>query len=188
MSKSTPAERARKCFALAASTEHAGERDAAIARGMAIVEKNNLNPNHFEIPGRAKPTQRAAGSGFAGFATGGSFQFGSEALRAAVDAMQADFARAAARAARRDEELRRARETRRSLPELAASRLNDIGWRTKRAPSGRWSVTVGRVEFRDIPDDELIRIAAEKLDEEARRDFDHVHYEYDPSYRPRWRV
>ena len=49
----SPAELARKCFAVAArSTTLPGERDAAIGRGMAILERHDLNPDHFEIPGR----------------------------------------------------------------------------------------------------------------------------------------
>jgi hypothetical protein len=50
---SSPAELARKCFAVAArSTTLPGERDAAIGRGMAVLERHGLNPDHFDIPGR----------------------------------------------------------------------------------------------------------------------------------------
>lgn len=48
------AARARKCFSLAARAGTPGERDAALARGMAIVERNELNPNDFDIPGRLR--------------------------------------------------------------------------------------------------------------------------------------
>lgn len=52
--KAGPADRARKCFALARQPGTHGERDAAIARGMAIVERHGLNPNDFDIPGRIR--------------------------------------------------------------------------------------------------------------------------------------
>lgn len=58
---SSAAERARKCFAVAARpTTLPGERDAAIARGMAIIESHALNPDHFDIPGRARNARRAS--------------------------------------------------------------------------------------------------------------------------------
>lgn len=55
---SRPAELARKCFAVAKSTSHEGERAAAINRGMALLERAGLNPDHFDIPGRAKAEPR----------------------------------------------------------------------------------------------------------------------------------
>lgn len=48
------AERARACFAVAASTTHAGEKAAAIDRGMALLDKFGLDPDRFEIPGRVR--------------------------------------------------------------------------------------------------------------------------------------
>lgn len=50
------AERARLCFNLAADTRSpAGERAAALNRGMAILARAGLNPDHFTIPGRERP-------------------------------------------------------------------------------------------------------------------------------------
>lgn len=182
MSKSTPAERARKCFALATSTQHEGERAAAIERGMAIIARNGLDPDRFDIPGRETPKRTTGFAGFAGF-TGGTFD--SEVLRAAMDAMRDDLRRAAEAAARQQEEMLRASMSRRSMPELAAARLHDMGWKTVRTASGRWSITIGRVEFRDIAGEDLVRIAAEKLQEEARRQTQYAYYEYEPTYRTR---
>lgn len=45
---------AERCFALARSTTFAGERDAAIARGMVIAEKAGLSLDLFDIPGRVR--------------------------------------------------------------------------------------------------------------------------------------
>lgn len=59
---SRAAERARACFAVAKSTTHEGERAAAINRGMALLERAGLNPDHFDIPGRAKAGARYVGS------------------------------------------------------------------------------------------------------------------------------
>lgn len=54
--------KARKCFALARSTTHAGERDAAVSRGLAILERAGLNPDDFDIPGRARKRPAPAGN------------------------------------------------------------------------------------------------------------------------------
>lgn len=51
---SRAADLARKCFAVARSTSHAGERAAAINRGMALLERAGLDPDDFDIPGRAR--------------------------------------------------------------------------------------------------------------------------------------
>ena len=51
-----PTELARKCFALAKSPGTAAEGEAALARGMAIIERHGLNPDHFDIPGRKRQT------------------------------------------------------------------------------------------------------------------------------------
>ncbi|WP_230772067.1 hypothetical protein [Sphingomonas sp. Leaf4] len=48
------ARRARSCFALAESSTFAGERDAAISRGIAVAEKAGLSLDAFNIPGRAR--------------------------------------------------------------------------------------------------------------------------------------
>lgn len=49
-------ERARLCFTLAADTRSPeGERAAALNRGMAILRRAGLNPDHFDIPGRERP-------------------------------------------------------------------------------------------------------------------------------------
>lgn len=47
-------QRAERCFALARSTTFEGERDAAIARGIAVAEKAGLNLDTFDIPGRKR--------------------------------------------------------------------------------------------------------------------------------------
>lgn len=49
-----PATKARACFALAESTTFDGERAAAIGRGLKILEKAGLDPDRFDIPGRAR--------------------------------------------------------------------------------------------------------------------------------------
>ncbi|QUM72169.1 hypothetical protein [Sphingopyxis granuli] len=56
MSKS--ADRARKCFELAARGSTNGERSEALRRGLAIVERYDLDPDAFDIPGRER---RASG-------------------------------------------------------------------------------------------------------------------------------
>lgn len=48
----TPREKAKRCFALARSTTFAGEREAAISRGVAICEAASLDLDEFDIPGR----------------------------------------------------------------------------------------------------------------------------------------
>lgn len=52
--KGSPSDRARKCFALARSPGTPGEREAAISRGMALVQRHGLDPNAFDIPGRIR--------------------------------------------------------------------------------------------------------------------------------------
>lgn len=54
MDRNRATERARRCFAVARSTTHEGEREAAINRGLAICEKAGLYPDRFDIPGREK--------------------------------------------------------------------------------------------------------------------------------------
>lgn len=49
-----PRKTARACFALAARAGTEGEKAAALNRGMAIIEAHKLNPDHFDIPGRAR--------------------------------------------------------------------------------------------------------------------------------------
>lgn len=49
-----PRKTARACFALAARATIEGEKQAAINRGMAILENNRLNPDEFDIPGRVR--------------------------------------------------------------------------------------------------------------------------------------
>lgn len=51
---SDAADRARKCFALAARASTNGERDAAMARGWALIERYGLDPDGFDIPGRER--------------------------------------------------------------------------------------------------------------------------------------
>lgn len=46
--------RADRCFALAASTTFPAERDAAVARGIAIAEAAGLSLDRFDIPGRER--------------------------------------------------------------------------------------------------------------------------------------
>lgn len=45
---------AERCFALARSTTFPGEREAAIARGIAIANKAGISLDRFDIPGRAR--------------------------------------------------------------------------------------------------------------------------------------
>ncbi|MCW3837855.1 DUF2786 domain-containing protein [Sphingomonas canadensis] len=52
--KSSPTDRARKCFAVAKSATIDGERAAALDRGMKILEKHGLDPDAFDIPGRER--------------------------------------------------------------------------------------------------------------------------------------
>lgn len=58
MASLSPRERANRCFAVARSTTFDGERESAIARGIAIAEKAGLDLGSFDIPGRrpAGPT------------------------------------------------------------------------------------------------------------------------------------
>jgi hypothetical protein len=53
------AQKAERCFALARSTSFPGERDTAIARGIAILEKAGLRLDAFDIPGRPRTTRAA---------------------------------------------------------------------------------------------------------------------------------
>jgi hypothetical protein len=50
-----PRSTAEACFALARSSTFAGEREAAIARGIAIAEGAGLSLDGFDIPGRTRP-------------------------------------------------------------------------------------------------------------------------------------
>lgn len=59
----SPRAKAEACFALARSTEFAGERESAIARGTAICAKHNLTLDGFDIPGRVKTIRRLEFSG-----------------------------------------------------------------------------------------------------------------------------
>lgn len=55
MPKRSPPELARLCFRIAADERSPqGERDAALSRGMAILQRHRLNPDHFAIPGRVR--------------------------------------------------------------------------------------------------------------------------------------
>ena len=54
MSATTPRDKAERCFAVARSTTHSGERENAIGRGMAICEREGLDLDLFDIPGRAR--------------------------------------------------------------------------------------------------------------------------------------
>jgi hypothetical protein len=54
--------KAERCFALARSTTFPAEREAAIARGIAIAEKAGLNLDRFDIPGRTRRPAREASS------------------------------------------------------------------------------------------------------------------------------
>lgn len=56
---SRAADLARKCFAVAKSTTHDGERSAAINRGMALLEGAGLDLDDFDIPGRARQGPQA---------------------------------------------------------------------------------------------------------------------------------
>jgi hypothetical protein len=65
MSK-TPSQRAEACFAVARSTAHEGERDAAISRGKFICDRHSLDLDDFDIPGRkrTRPTGGMRGGSF----------------------------------------------------------------------------------------------------------------------------
>lgn len=48
-------ERVRACLRLAAHPSTGeGERDAAMDRAMALIERHGLDPDRFDIPGRAR--------------------------------------------------------------------------------------------------------------------------------------
>lgn len=47
------ANKVRACFAVAASSTFESERQAAVSRGLTLIEKGGLNPDDFDIPGRA---------------------------------------------------------------------------------------------------------------------------------------
>ncbi len=56
MAERDPAKLARTCFQIAADERSpAGERAAALNRGMALLDRHKLNPDHFAIPGRERP-------------------------------------------------------------------------------------------------------------------------------------
>ena len=57
------ARKARRCFALAKSTTFPAERDTAIKRGLAILESAGLNPDHFDVPGRVRPSRSPGTAG-----------------------------------------------------------------------------------------------------------------------------
>ena len=54
---SSLAEKARACFALAKSSTFEGERQNAIERGLALLERGGLDPDDFDIPGRERAKQ-----------------------------------------------------------------------------------------------------------------------------------
>jgi len=59
--RKSPHERAEACFAVARSTEHRGERDAAIGRGEAICRRYGLDLDDFDVPGRQRAATRPPG-------------------------------------------------------------------------------------------------------------------------------
>lgn len=62
------ADRARACFRLAAAPSATeGERAAALNRGMAILERAGLDPDHFDIPGRERKARNPYANGGEGF-------------------------------------------------------------------------------------------------------------------------
>ena len=56
----TPRDRAAACAAVARSTTHAGEREAAIGRCLAICERHGIDPDQFQLPGRAQVRRETA--------------------------------------------------------------------------------------------------------------------------------
>lgn len=58
---------AEQCFAVADSTNQEGEKQAAINRGMNLLEKHGLDPDDFDIPGRERSKPKVT-SGFRGAA------------------------------------------------------------------------------------------------------------------------
>lgn len=63
MSVTSPRDKARRCFALARSTQHDGERDNAIRLGTQICERHGFDLDDFDIPGRTR-TRRVHASQF----------------------------------------------------------------------------------------------------------------------------
>ncbi|KQN37033.1 hypothetical protein ASG37_05065 [Sphingomonas sp. Leaf407] len=140
------ARRARSCFTLARSSTFAGERDAAIARGILMAEKAGLSLDGFDIPGRVRQRQTASSTtanrpGIAERMRGSESDF-REAIREAADtrrrwaeelrvgddesiydAKRRAFNEATAAAAERDSAAgRRASD----LPDRAELRLHDL--------------------------------------------------------------
>jgi len=81
----TPRKRADACFAVARSTTHDGEREAAIGRGKAICERHGLDLDDFDIPGR-KRTLPSGGM------RNGSFDIDLDLHRASADNLADAFA------------------------------------------------------------------------------------------------
>ena len=129
MTARTPRQLADACYALARSTTHAGEREAAIGRGDAIVARHGLDPESFAVPGRARRQCREApqartfevnifGGSSAEFAAGmarlkraleeAGLRAGADESETPYDARRRNFEAAEADARRRD----RAREAR----------------------------------------------------------------------------
>lgn len=49
--------KAEACFALARSSTFEGERQNAIARGLALIENNGGSADDFDIPGRSRSAE-----------------------------------------------------------------------------------------------------------------------------------
>lgn len=88
----TPREKAEACYRLARSTEHAGERDAAIGRGDAICDKHGLDKATFEVPGRAKPKVEARFER-ANFSYARTHEYGARSRSQTADDLFAEVAR-----------------------------------------------------------------------------------------------
>lgn len=177
----SPAEKARKCFAVAGSTEHAGEREAAIARGMAIIGKNKLNPDHFEIPGRSRSGAKPGASssrpsdGTTRRASGFGTTIDEETLAKFAEEMRKRW----------ESEFSRAYEFTwkdpRSAAFAAADKLGAMGWQARpEPPNGRgakWSVLVDGVRFDVAEDADLTRICREREMELMRKSRDRSYFD-----------
>ena len=170
MAASSPAVKARKCFAVAASTQHSGERDAAIARGMAIIEKHNLDPNDFDIPGRQR-RRRSTGRAGGTFDMWGTRYIFDDLTEEAFERMAARM-RESVRKANEEVYGRHAGPPENEQAEAAAEKLRVTGWRVEIDPrtirTRTWKVFVGAVMFAGLSDRDLIRVARERADEIIR--------------------
>jgi hypothetical protein len=199
MGVKSPREKAEACFAVARSTTHAGERENAIGRGLAICEREGLDPDTFDIPGRAKPEPKPkpfvnpfAYEPMRGTSARPSYGFTAEELRAAhysseeVDAAYARFRKGmedATREAMRDQwakAMKAERERaaafaareRKKREESAIADLWAVGMRAYPTDGavGRWTVQRDNALF-EVTREELVELAraSRSITAEAKR-------------------